>query len=64
MYKVGKTFRYRDKDYPNGAPCILYDGDSVLCVFPSMMYGEQQAHVVCELLNNARENAVNLQKYC
>lgn len=62
-YTVGRTIK-TTPEHPIGVPCILYDGDSVLCEFPSVMFGESQASVVCETLNNARENAVALTKYC
>lgn len=62
-YRVGRT-NHTPAGYPNGVPCILYDGDSVLCEFYSVMFGEHQASAVCETLNNAAENAVALLKYC
>ena len=62
-YKVGRT-NSTPPGYPDGVPCILYDGDSVLCEFYSIMFGEHQASVVCETLNNAQENAIALLKYC
>lgn len=62
-YTVGRTLSKSD-DFPDGVPCILWDGDSVLCEFPSIIYGEYRASIVCEILNNTRENAKILQQYC
>ena len=46
MYTVGKSLG-------SGLPCIIYDGDSVLCEFPNVPRGEKQAEAVCAALNFA-----------
>lgn len=51
-YTVGHTIR-TSREYPAGVPCILQDGDSVLCTFPSIPNGLKQAKEVCEILNIA-----------
>jgi len=56
MYQVGRTIR-TTQEHPNGIPCIIYDGDSVLCEFPSIPNGEEKAKHVCEILNAAHEMA-------
>lgn len=62
-YVVGTTVG-TDSEFPDGVPCIIYDGDAVLCEFRSVMYGERQARTICDLLNNAKSDANNLSKYC
>lgn len=62
-YKVGRTIR-TSNEFPEGVPCIVYDGDSVLCEFPSRMYGTEQAKSVANVLNMLGELGPNLQKYC
>jgi len=47
MYTVGKSLA-------SGLPCIIYDGDSVLCEFPNAPRGEEQAKAVCDALNFVR----------
>ena len=47
MYRVGKSLH-------SGLPCIIYDGDSVLCEFPGVPHGKRQAEAVCAALNYAR----------
>lgn len=49
-YKVGRTIR-TSNEFPEGVPCIVYDGDSVLCEFPSYTYGMEQAKSVANVLN-------------
>lgn len=48
-YKVGRTV-CTSKEYPDGVPCVIYDGDSVLCEFPGSD-GEENARAVCRLMN-------------
>ena len=62
-YEVGHTVR-TSNEFPDGVPCIIYDGDSVLCEFPSHMYGEQQAKSVANVLNMLGELGPELTKYC
>lgn len=69
IYQVGSTYQVGTTiqtctEFPKGVPCILYDGDSVLCEFRSVMFGEQQARTVCDILNNARAGANCLSRYC
>ncbi len=62
-YQVGVALK-------NGIPeeqweiAIIYDGDSVLCVFPSSLYGKQQARAVCDVLNATRNHSTSLHRYC
>lgn len=49
FYEVGRTLR-TDKEFPQGVPCIIYDGDSVLCEFRGSN-GMNEAARVCMLLN-------------
>ena len=51
-YTVGTTLRTTD-EHPKGMPCIIYDGDSVFCTFPSVPFGAVHAKTVCLLLNAA-----------
>ena len=51
-YTVGTTLRTTD-EHPKGMPCIIYDGDSVFCTFPSVPFGAVHAKAVCLLLNAA-----------
>jgi hypothetical protein len=62
-YTVGRTVR-KSQEFPDGVPCIIWDGDSVLCEFPSAQYGLERASVVCEILNNTHENSKALSQYC
>lgn len=62
-YTVGRTIR-KSPEFPDGVPCILWDGDSVLCEFPSMLCGLERASIICEILNNTKENAKALQQFC
>lgn len=62
-YEVGRTIR-TSNEFPEGVPCIIYDGDSVLCEFPSYMYGMQQAKSVANVLNMLGELGPELTKYC
>jgi len=62
-YEVGHTLRVSN-EFPEGVPCIIYDGDSVLCEFPSHMYGMQQAKSVANVLNMLGELGPELTKYC
>ena len=48
-YTVGTTLKTTD-EHPKGMPCIIYDGDSVFCTFPSLPFGGIHAKVVCMLL--------------
>lgn len=50
-YAVGRTIRKTD-EWPDGIPCLLYDGDTVLCEFPGSR-GEQQAKDLLKLLHIA-----------
>lgn len=56
-YKVGTTLT-------DNVPCIIHDGDSVLCVFPSNPYGKQQAQAVCDILNNMVTGSIRLCEFC
>jgi hypothetical protein len=51
QYQVGRTIRVTH-EYPKGIPCIVYDGDSVLCMFEGT-HGMERAKAVCFLLNKA-----------
>ena len=51
-YHVGVTVR-TTVNHPHGIPCIIYDGDSVLCEFPSQPNGHRQAEEVARILNEA-----------
>lgn len=57
-FKVGRTLNHGWHD--QGTPCIIVDGDSVLCVFPSSN-GEEQARIVCNALNAAHAANKDLQ---
>lgn len=61
-YTTGRTIR-TTPEHPEGVPCILHDGDSVLCEFPSIMYGMEQAETVCKILNDHAFNSVRLSRY-
>lgn len=50
IFSVGNTIR-AEPDFPQGIPCIIYDGDSVLCEFRSIPNGMKQAVAICEVLN-------------
>ena len=52
-FAVGRTIRKTD-EWPDGIPCLLYDGDAVLCEFPGSR-GEQQAKALFGLLEAADE---------
>lgn len=52
-YQVGITVA-TTSEHPEGMPCILVGGDSVLCQFPGQPFAMEQAQAVCELLNSAQ----------
>lgn len=60
-YTVGMTIR-TTPEHPTGVPCILYDGDSVLCEFHSIPYGLSQAETVCKILNEQMCNGERLSR--
>lgn len=51
-FTVGRTLR-TTPEHPDGMPCILMDGDSVLCEFPGQPGTMRRAVMVCDLLNAA-----------
>lgn len=54
IFSIGSTVR-TESEFPQGVPCIIYDGDSVLCEFRSIPDGMKQAIAVCEVLNASVE---------
>ncbi len=54
IFSIGSTVR-TESEFPDGVPCIIYGGDSVLCEFRSIPNGMKQAIAVCEVLNASIE---------
>lgn len=61
-YIVGRTIR-TTPEHPEGVPCILYNGASVLCEFHSIPFGRRQADTVCKILNDQLFNAESLRRH-
>ena len=55
QYEVGHTL-HTSWEFPKGVPCVIHDGDSVFCTFPSTTHGEERAKQVCDLLNKDWES--------